>query len=118
MDVLIWIYLNFVLHSVIMTVPVRYRTMARNMISPNLRQNIQIQHFTLISPIVELHAKVNYGNANVDKGWHDGEDKILQQVVDGGGPPVHHPQHLPCLPRHVPLQAQLVNVPKQTNLDL
>ena len=95
--------------------------MARNMIRPNLRENIKIQktqHFTFISPVVELHTKVDYGNANVDKGWHDGEDEVLQQVVDGGGAPVHHPQHLPRLPGHVPLQAQLVDVPEQTNLDL
>ena len=77
-----------------------------------------MKHFTLISPVVELHAKVDYGNANVDKGWHNGEDEILQQVVDGGRPSVHHPQYLPRLPRHVPLQAQLVDMPEQTNLDL
>ena len=94
--------------------------MARNMIRPNLGDNfkIQIQHFPSISPVVELNTKVDYGNANVDEGWHNGEDEILQQVVDGGRPPVHHPQHLPCLARHVPLQAQMVDVPEQTNLDL
>ena len=74
--------------------------------------------FLFISPVVELHTKVDYGNANVDEGWHNGEDEILQQVVDGGRPPLHHPQHLPRLARHVPLQAQLVDVPEQTNLDL
>ena len=71
-----------------------------------------------ISPVVELHTKVDYGNANVNEGWHNGEDEILQQVVDGGRSPLHHPQHLPGLARHVPLQAQLVDVSEQTNLDL
>ena len=91
--------------------------MARNMMRPNLRQYLD-SDATLIPPVVELHTKVDYGNANVNEGGYNGEDEILQQVVDGGRPPVHHPQHLPCLSRHVPLQAQLVDVPEQTNLDL
>ena len=84
---------------------------------PNLRQYLD-SDATLIPPVVELHTKVDYGNANVNEGGYNREDEILQQVVDGGRPPVHHPQHLPSLARHVPLQAQMVDVPEQTNLDL
>ena len=82
------------------------------------KQTIGSSDANIISPVVELHTKVNDGDANVDKGWHNGEDEILQQVVDGGGAPVHHPQHLPRLARHVPLEAQLVDVMEQTHLDL
>ena len=94
--------------------------MVRNMMTPNLSYKIMfdILDFLFNTPVVELDAKVNYRNANVDEGWHDGEDEVLKQVVDGGGAPVHHPQHLASLSGHVPLHAQLVDVPEQTDLNL
>ena len=94
--------------------------MVRNMMTPNLSYKIMfdILDFLFNTPVIELDAKVNYRNANVDEGWHDGEDEVLKQVVDGGGAPVHHPQHLASLSRHVPLQTQLVDVPEQTDLNL
>ena len=94
--------------------------MVRNMMTPNLSFKIMFDILEILfnTPVVELDAKVNYRDANVDEGWHDGEDEVLKQVVDGGGAPVHHPQHLASLSRHVPLQTQLVDVPEQTNLDL
>ena len=94
--------------------------MVRNMMTPNLSYKIMfdILDFLFNTPVVELDAKVNYRDANVDEGWHDGEDEVLKQVVDGGGAPVHHPQPLASLSRHVPLQTQLVDVPEQTDLNL
>ena len=94
--------------------------MVRNMMTPNLSYEImfKILDFLFNTPVIELDAKVNYRDANVDEGWHDGEDEVLKQVVDGGGAPVHHPQHLASLSRHVPLQTQLVDVPEQTDLNL
>ena len=94
--------------------------MVRNIMTPNLSYKVMfdILDFLFNTPVVELDAKVNYRNANVDEGWHDGEDEVLKQVVDGGGAPVHHPQHLASLSRHVPLQTQLVDVPEQTDLNL
>ena len=94
--------------------------MVRNMMTPNLSYKIMfdILDFLFNTPVVELDAKVNYRDANVDEGWHNGEDEVLKQVVDGGGAPVHHPQHLPRLARHVPLEAQLVDVMEQAHLDL
>ena len=94
--------------------------MVRNMMTPNLSYKIMFDILEIIfnTPVVELDAKVNYRDANVDEGWHDGEDEVLKQVVDGGGAPVHHPQHLASLSRHVPLQTQLVDVPEQTDLNL
>ena len=83
-----------------------------------VKQTIGSSDANIISPVVELHTKVNDGYANVDKGWHNGEDKILKEVVDGGGASVHNPQHLPRLARHVPLEAQLVDVMEQAHLDL
>ena len=94
--------------------------MVRNMMTPNLSYKIMFDILEIIfnTPVVELDAKVNYRDANVDEGWHDGEDEVLKQVVDGGGAPVHHPQHLASLSRHVPLQTQLMDVPEQTDLNL
>ena len=94
--------------------------MLRNMMTPNLSYKIMFDILEVLfnTPVVELDAKVNYRDANVDEGWHDGEDEVLKQVVDGGGAPVHHPQHLASLSRHVPLQTQLVDVPEQTDLNL
>ena len=94
--------------------------MVRNMMTPNLSYKIMLDILETLfnTPVVELDAKVNYRDANVDEGWHDGEDEVLKQVVDGGGAPVHHPQHLASLSRHVPLQTQLVDVPEQTDLNL
>ena len=94
--------------------------MVRNMMTPNLSYKIMfdILDFLFNTPVVELDAKVNYRDANVDEGWHDGEDEVLKQVVDGGGAPVHHSQHLASLSRHVPHQTQLVDVPEQTDLNL
>ena len=94
--------------------------MVRNMMTPNLSYKIMFDILEILfnTPVVELDAKVNYRDANVDEGWHDGEDEVLKQVVDGGGAPVHHPQHLASLSRHVPLQTQLVDVPEQTDLNL
>ena len=94
--------------------------MVRNMMTPNLSFKIMFDILEILfnTPVVELDAKVNYRDANVDEGWHDGEDEVLKQVVDGGGAPVHHPQHLASLSRHVPLQTQLVDVPEQTDLNL
>ena len=96
--------------------------MVRNMMTPNLSYKIMFDIMEILflfnTPVVELDAKVNYRDANVDEGWHDGEDEVLKQVVDGGGAPVHHPQHLASLSRHVPLQTQLVDVPEQTDLNL
>ena len=94
--------------------------MVRNMMTPNLSYKIMFDILEIIfnTPVVELDAKVNYRDANVDEGWHNGEDEVLKQVVDGGGAPVHHPQHLASLSRHVPLQTQLVDVPEQTDLNL
>ena len=94
--------------------------MVRNMMTPNLSYEIMFDILEILfnTPVVELDAKVNYRDANVDEGWHDGEDEVLKQVVDGGGAPVHHPQHLASLSRHVPLQTQLVDVPEQTDLNL
>ena len=94
--------------------------MVRNMMTPNLSFKIMFDILEILfnTPVVELDAKVNYRDANVDEGWHDGEDEVLKQVVDGGGAPVHHPQHLASLSGHVPLQTQLVDVPEQTDLNL
>ena len=94
--------------------------MVRNMMTPNLSYKIMFAILEILfnTPVVEFDAKVNYRDANVDEGWHDGEDEVLKQVVDGGGAPVHHPQHLAGLSRHVPLQTQLVDVPEQTDLNL
>ena len=94
--------------------------MVRNMMTPNLSYKIMFDILEIIfnTPVVELDAKVNYRDANVDEGWHNGEDEVLKQVVDGRGAPVHHPQHLASLSRHVPLQTQLVDVPEQTDLNL
>ena len=94
--------------------------MVRNMMTPNLSYKIMfdILDFLFNTPVIELDAKVNYRDANVDEGWHDGEDEVLKQVVDGGGAPVHHPQHLASLSRHVPLQTQLVDGTEQTDLNL
>ena len=94
--------------------------MVRNIMTPNLSYKVMfdILDFLFNTPVIELEAKVNYRDANVDEGWHDGEDEVLKQVVDGGGAPVHHPQHLASLSRHVPLQTQLVDVPEQTDLNL
>ena len=94
--------------------------MVRNMMTPNLSYKIMFDILEILfnTPVVELDAKVNYRDANVDEGWHNGEDEVLKQVVDGGGAPVHHPQHLASLSRHVPLQTQLVDVPEQTDLNL
>ena len=94
--------------------------MVRNMMTPNLSYEImfKILDFLFNTPVIELDAKVNYRDANVDEGWHNGEDEVLKQVVDGGGAPVHHPQHLASLSRHVPLQTQLMDVPEQTDLNL
>ena len=94
--------------------------MVRNMMTPNLSYKIMFDILEIIfnTPVVELDAKVNYRDANVDEGWHNGEDEVLKQVVDGGGAPVHHPQHLASLSRHVPLQTQLMDVPEQTDLNL
>ena len=94
--------------------------MVRNMMTPNLSFKIMFDILEILfnTPVVELDAKVNYRDANVDEGWHNGEDEVLKQVVDGGGAPVHHPQHLASLSRHVPLQTQLVDVPEQTDLNL
>ena len=94
--------------------------MVRNMMTPNLSYKIMfdILDFLFNTPVIELDAKVNYRDANVDEGWHDGEDEVLKQVVDGGGAPVHHPQHLASLSGNVPLHAQLVDVPEQTDLNL
>ena len=94
--------------------------MVRNMMTPNLSYKIMFDILEILfnTPVVELDAKVNYRDANVDEGWHDGEDEVLKQVVDGGGAPVHHPQHLASLSRHVPLQTQLMDVPEQTDLNL
>ena len=94
--------------------------MVRNMMTPNLSFKIMFDILEILfnTPVVELDAKVNYRDANVDEGWHDGEDEVLKQVVDGGGAPVHHPQHLASLSRHVPLQTQLMDVPEQTDLNL
>ena len=94
--------------------------MVRNMMTPNLSYKIMfdILDFLFNTPVIEPDAKVNYRDANVDEGWHDGKDEVLKQVVDGGGAPVHHPQHLASLSRHVPLQTQLVDGTEQTDLNL
>ena len=94
--------------------------MVRNMMTPNLSYKIMFDILEILfnTPVVELDAKVNYRDANVDEGWHNGEDEVLQQVVDGGRPPVHHPQHLPRLPPQVPPEAQAVQVLEQPHLYL
>ena len=56
-------------------------------------------------PNVELDTEVDDGDGDIDKGGYYGEDQVLEEVVDGTGSSVHHPQHLPGLPRQVPLQA-------------
>ena len=69
-------------------------------------------------PNVELDTEVDDGDGDIDKGGYYGEDQVLEEVVDGTGSSVHHPQHLPGLARQVPLQAQLVDVPEQGHLQV
>ena len=69
-------------------------------------------------PNVELDTEVDDGDGNIDKGGYDGEDQVLEEIVDGAGSSVHHPEHLPGLAGQVPLQAQLVDVSEQRHLQV
>ena len=69
-------------------------------------------------PDVELDTEVDDGDGNIYKGGYDGEHQVLEEVVDGTGSPIHHPQHLPGLAGQVPLQAQLMDVPEQGDLNI
>ena len=111
---------NLVLHSVIRMVAVRYRIIARKIIRPNLKESKRSLggNQGKYIPDVELDTEVDDGDGDIDKGRYDGKHQVLEEVVDGTGSPIHHPQHLPGLAGQVPLQAKLVDVPEQGDLKI
>ena len=48
-------------------------------------------------PKVERDTEVDDGDPDIYKGGNDGEDQVLEQVVDGAGASVHDSQHFPRL---------------------
>ena len=67
-------------------------------------------------PVVELKTEEDNGNPNINEGGDDGENEVLEEIVDGACASVHHPQHLAGLPGHVPVEAELVDVLEKTDL--
>ena len=67
-------------------------------------------------PGVEGHHKVDHGYPYVHKGRGHVEEDVVEEVVHGGGSPVHDPEDLPRLATKVPAEGEVVEVAVQGDL--